>query len=126
MGDAVEDDETAVRVDRATVLGNPYCHGARGAVCDAFDALLRATMESADGDVSVARVEEIGREAGVPIGGGCPRPWNGGGAKAAVKRLRGLAREQNLVLCCNCAPKACHAESIRDALMVCGECAQTA
>ena len=109
--------ETAVRVDRATVLGNPYCHGARGAVCDAFAALLRETLEAAEGDVGAARVAEIGRAAGVPIGGGCPRPWNGPGAREAIERLRGLARERDLVLCCNCAPKECHAESIREALM---------
>ena len=86
-------------------------------MCDAFAALLRETLETTEGDVSAARVAEIGRAAGVPIGGGCPRPWNGPGAREAIERLRGLARERDLVLCCNCAPKECHAESIREALM---------
>jgi hypothetical protein len=81
---------TGVYVGRPTVLGNPY------------------------------RVEELGREQAVArYRVWLRQQWQLGGAPRA--QLLALARQYKaagqLVLSCWCAPRQCHAEVIRDAVL---------
>ena len=119
VGDVGAAGEEVVRVDRQTPLGNPYTlpssrheyRGEREAACAAYLRLLAETL-GASGEVSAARVAEIGRERGYV---GEVRAWDCAGARAQMAALaacRGRVR-----LCCHCAPRQCHAEAIRDVLL---------
>ena len=77
-----------VRVDRASVLGNPYYmenETQRDKVCDLYKAYFEENMQ----DTNSAFYQEI-------------------------QRLYGILKEYGkLELYCWCAPKRCHAESIK-------------
>ena len=114
------DTVSARRVDRGgSALGNPYVLGRerdREAVCDAYELLLGVTLMEADAlrarDWDAAR---IGRACGFE---GEVRSWDWDGARSAMADLRDVARGGPLRLDCHCAPRRCHAESVR-ARLVC-------
>lgn len=81
-----------VRVDRGTPLGNPYpmrTEAERDRVCESYDAWLARQIE--DPESAAAR---------------------------ALRRLfERYRRGEDLALACWCAPKRCHAESLRKVLL---------
>ena len=109
-----------MRVDRGhSSLGNPYVLRAeheRDAVCTAYDVLLAETLDGPHaGGVPEYRVAEIGRSAGVTLP---PRAWDSAAVHGAISCLRErVARGERLVLQCHCAPRRCHATSVRRQLI---------
>lgn len=114
---------TEVRVDRQSVLGNPFPMGKDGrderlrdAVCDAFAELLGAPGErtAAEAAVAAATADEqtIARRHGL---GSVDGRFVGRAAEraAAIESLaKRVASGESLRLMCWCAPKRCHAEAI--------------
>lgn len=82
-------DPGAVYVGRPHPLGNPYplYDNNRNEVCDRYDAWLRKRIKENDGDVL-----------------------------EALRTLQEHARNRPLILGCYCAPKRCHADSIKRVL----------
>ena len=104
----------AMRVDRTTALGNPYRmerEGERGAACDAYTALVEATMS---GDPSPDDVAEIGRAHGFT---GEVRRWDAERARERLRHVVGHARTGALRLDCGCAPRRCHADFLAQIAM---------
>ena len=102
-----------VRVDRASVLGNPFVmrvEGDRDVVCRAYERLLVATLDpTADVPQNSQSVWRIGRGAGHT---GVIRGWDWDGARAEIGNLRRLSQAHCLRLDCHCFPRRCHGDSL--------------
>lgn len=89
--------EWQVRVDRTSVLGNPFYmkdESHRDEVCDKYESYFKAMVSRAEN-----------------------KAWNDTRAQTFVKELRRLYKLHKtygkLELFCWCAPKRCHAETIK-------------
>lgn len=81
-----------VRVDRGSALGNPFVmqsEADRNGVCDQYDCWLDAQLSAGSSDV----------------------------CNALGELVRLYSRGYALALECWCAPKRCHAESVRAAIL---------
>lgn len=86
-----KDGSIAIKVDRSSVLGNPFYmadESKRDAVCDKYETYFKKKIE--DG-LDVAFINE-------------------------VNRINELSQEHDVTLLCWCYPKRCHAETIADYL----------
>ena len=110
-------DAKAVRVDRATALGNPYVvrrHDSlsvRHAACAAYRELLsRRDVWDGDGETVVAIGEAHGFRGEV-------RSWRAERAVERLAEITAMARQGRLRLDCSCAPLECHAWAIAERVM---------
>ena len=81
-------DGVVIRVDRASVLGNPfYMHNEteRDAVCDKYEVYFNEKVTTKTDDAFMN----------------------------ALRRIYKLAQTNKVYLACWCAPKRCHAETIK-------------
>ena len=85
------DGSIAVKVDRTSPLGNPYTltrESARDLVCDKYDVYFQKRKNS-----TILS-----------------------GFASELARLRALSKTNDITLLCWCAPKRCHAETIKQYL----------
>jgi hypothetical protein len=78
--------EVMIRVDRASVVGNPFyakSEADRDAVCDKYEEYFKSQMQSN------SKFQNY------------------------VNRIIEIARKENVALACWCAPKRCHSETIK-------------
>lgn len=85
--------ETLIKVDRSSILGNPYflhCESQRNDICDLYeDYFNRRLNKTLD-------------------------PSNDTKFDKALKKICDTLRVSDVALGCWCAPKRCHAETILD------------
>jgi hypothetical protein len=107
VGEKVARGVRTVRVDRRSVLGNPYVMGSeeeREAACDSYEALLTAGER-----VSAAAVRMIGEHHGFH---GEVRGWDGAAAARELERLRRIHATHPMRLDCHCRGRRCHADHL--------------
>ena len=117
MGEKCNRGVATKRVDRSSGsrVGNPFRmadEGEREAVCDAYEELLLRTLRG-EGP-GLGEVAEIRARRGLRLQ---PGGWDAGRAVEELIRLRDVAEAGPLRLDCWCAPRRCHAESVRAALL---------
>lgn len=104
-------------VDRRSIFGNPFVLAnaddaeQRAAVCDAHRECLRRALQSEPVDTRA-----VGARHGVT---GEVRTCDWAAVAAAVRQLQAAMRRPgavDLALMCHCAPRRCHADSLREAL----------
>lgn len=107
----------SVRIDRATVLGNPFvmnCESERNAVCEAYDEWLRLNVESTH--PTVVNVYKVAQKYGVKVQVR-RKVVNSLKVQQELNRiLKLLSSGQTVVLNCWCAPKRCHGDSVKELL----------
>ena len=117
-----------VAVTRPSPMGNPFSVTRRGhlveawrdPVCDAFEAVATAVLAG-----SVLQLEDVRRAHGLPPQSVCEpyasQTWDAyaGNLWIAIQGVRArLQAGEELVLTCACAPRRCHAETLRRAICV--------
>jgi len=109
----LEASATNIKVDRSSVLGNPFemrGEGDRASVIQAYRLWLWRNISTVGG--TGVDIDAIAKKFGVVVSGKFKAPTS----RQVVDELLRIKLLENVQLLCWCAPKPCHADIIKKAI----------